>query len=277
MRRSFVYVGAAVAAVAGWKVFERWHRSWGATEDELVMELPGDELTAGPVEQSTRAVTVDATPHDVWPWVVQLGADRGGFYSYDWLENLFGLEIHSADAIVPEWQRLDVDDMVYSDNKRTSGWIIVKVVPDEALAMKQADMKVGKAMNRNDGLGFEFQWTFAPRPLPAGGTRLLVRERVAYGRRLTRWLMAPVGLVSFVMTRKMLLGIRQRCRVGATVNDARRRQRCRRRPRRRGRAQPGSGLTSAAAALRTRRRAVLASARGTSVVALPNPIGGMLP
>jgi hypothetical protein len=210
MRRSFVYVGAAVAAVAGWKVFERWHRSWGATEDELVMELPGDELTAGPVEQSTRAVTVDAAPHDVWPWVVQLGADRGGFYSYDWLENLFGLEIHSADAIVPEWQRLDVGDMVYSDNKRASGWIIVKVVPDEAMVMKQADMKVGQAMNRNDGLGFEFQWTFALRPLPTGGTRLLVRERVAYGRRLTRRLMAPVGLVSFVMTRKMLLGIKQR-------------------------------------------------------------------
>ena len=157
---------------------------------------------------------------------------------------------------------------------------MVKNVPDEALVMKQADMKVGKAMNRHDGLGFEFQWTFALRPLPTGGTRLLVRERVVYGRRLTRWLMAPVGLVSFVMTRKMLLGIKQRAsddRVGDGVNDARRRQRRRRRPRRRGRAQPGSGLTSAAAALRTRRRAVLASARGTSVVALPNPTGGMLP
>jgi hypothetical protein len=212
MRRSFAVAGAgaAVAAVAGWKVFERWHRSWGATDEEVVMELPGDELTAGAVEQSTRAVTVDATPHDVWPWVVQLGADRGGFYSYDWLENLFGLEIHSADAIVPEWQRLDVGDMVYSDNERKSGWIIVKVVPDEALVMKQADMKLGRAMNRNEGLGFEFQWTFALRPLPTGGTRLLVRERVAYGRRLTRWLMSPVGLVSFVMTRKMLLGIAQR-------------------------------------------------------------------
>lgn len=210
MRRSFAFVGAAVAAVAGWKVFERWHRSWGATDGELVMELPGDELTAAPVEQSTRAVTVDATPHDVWPWVVQLGADRGGFYSYDWLENLFGLEIHSATAIVPDWQRLEVGDMVYSDNKRTSGWIVVKVVPDEALVMKQADMKAGRAMNRNEGLGFEFQWTFALRPLPAGGTRLLVRERVAYGRWFTRRLMAPVGLVSFVMTRRMLLGITQR-------------------------------------------------------------------
>lgn len=210
MRRSLVVVGAAVTAVAGWKVFERWHRKWGATDDELVVELPGDELTAGPVEQSTRAVTVDATPHDVWPWVVQLGADRGGFYSYDWLENLFGLEIHSAAAIVPEWQRLEVGDMVYSDNERKSGWIIVKVVPDVALVMKQADMKAARAMSRNEGLGFEFQWTFALRPLPAGGTRLLVRERVAYGRWLTRRIMAPVGLVSFVMTRRMLVGIKQR-------------------------------------------------------------------
>jgi hypothetical protein len=212
MRRSFVFVGAgaAVAAVAGWKVFEPWQRSWGATDAELAMELPGDELTAGPVEQSTRGVTIDATPHDVWPWLVQLGADRGGFYSYDWLENLFGLRIHSADSIVPDWQRLAVGDMVYSDNERTSGWIVVELVPDEVLVMKQADMKAGRAMTRDEGMGFEFQWTFALRESPTGGTRLLVRERVAYGRRLARMIMAPVGLVSFVMTRKMLLGIRQR-------------------------------------------------------------------
>jgi phospho-N-acetylmuramoyl-pentapeptide-transferase len=131
-------------------------------------------------------------------------------YSYDWLENLFGLRIHSADSIVPDWQRLEVGDMVYSDNERKSGWIVVEVVPDEALVMKTADMKAGRAMSRSEGLGFEFQWTFALRASPTGGTRLLVRERVAYGRRLARVVMAPVGLVSFVMTRKMLLGIRQR-------------------------------------------------------------------
>ena len=182
----------------------------GATDAELDMELPGDELTAGPVEQSTRAITIDATPHEVWPWLVQLGADRGGFYSYDWLANLFGLRIHSADSIVPDWQRLEVGDMVYSDRARENGWIVVEVVPDEALVMKQADMKAGRAMSRSEGLGFEFQWTFALRALPTGGTRLLVRERVAYGRRLASVVMAPVGVVSFVMTRKMLLGIRQR-------------------------------------------------------------------
>jgi hypothetical protein len=212
MRRSVVVIGAgtAVAAVAGWKVFEPWQRSWGATTAELAMELSGDERTAEPVEQSTRAITIDATPHEVWPWLVQLGADRGGFYSYDWLENLFGLRIHSADSIVPDWQRLEVGDMVYSDNERKSGWIVVEVVPDEALVVKTADMKAGRAMSRSEGLGFEFQWTFALRASPTGGTRLLVRERVAYGRRLARVVMAPVGLVSFVMTRKMLLGIRQR-------------------------------------------------------------------
>jgi hypothetical protein len=212
MRRSVVVIGpgTAVAAVAGWKVFERWQRSWGATAAEFAVELPGDERTAEPVEQSTRAITIDATPHEVWPWLVQLGADRGGFYSYDWLENLFGLRIHSADSIVPDWQRLDVGDMVYSDNERKSGWIVVEVVPDEALVMKTADMEAGRAMSRDEGLGFEFQWTFALLALPTGGTRLLVRERVAYGRRLARVVMAPVGLVSFVMTRKMLLGIRQR-------------------------------------------------------------------
>ena len=225
MRRSSVFLGAAAtgAAVAGWKVFQPWQRRWGASDVEFEMDLPGDALTPGPVEQSTRAVTIDAPPTEVWPWLVQLGADRGGFYSYDWLENLFGLRIHSAEAIVPEWQRLEVGDMVYADNERTNGWIVVHVVPDEVLVMKQADMKAGRAMSRSDGLGFEFQWTFALHALPAGGTRLLVRERAAYGRRLTRRLMAPVGLISFVMTHKMLLGIEQRAernrRTTARVRD----------------------------------------------------------
>ena len=212
MRRSVV-LGTGAAAVVGATAacrMQRWQRNWGATAAEIDADLPGDELTAQPTEQCTRAITIDATPEEVWPWLTQLGADRGGFYSYDWLENLFGLDIHNADVIVPEWQHLDVGDMVWAAGSRTGGWVVVLIVPNEALVMKVADVDTRRAVTRDDGIGFEFQWTFALRELPRGGTRLIVRERVAYGRLLTRWLMAPVGLISFVMTRKTLLGIKQR-------------------------------------------------------------------
>jgi deazaflavin-dependent oxidoreductase (nitroreductase family) len=174
------------------------------------MALPGDALTPPPVDQCTRAITVDAPPEEVWPWLVQMGADRGGFYSYTWLENLFGLKIHNADRIVDEWQQLAVGDPVWGDRGRSGGWVVVHLEPNVALVMKTADPKTGRAATRAEGIGFEFQWTFALVPTEPGVTRLLIRERTAFGHRATRWLMAPVGPISFVMTRKMLDGIRVR-------------------------------------------------------------------
>lgn len=214
MRRSVAIAGAVTAAGAaaltGWRRFDPWQRDWGATPEEARAALPGDELTVEPDEQCTRAIMIAAPPDHIWPWLVQMGADRGGFYSYDWLENLFGLGIHNTDTIVAEWQQLAVGDMVWANRTRTGGWVVERIVPKEALVLKTADAATGRAASRTDRVGFEFLWTFALQPAPGGGTRLLIRERVAFGRRLTRWLMAPVGPVSFLMTRKMLRSIRQR-------------------------------------------------------------------
>ena len=85
---------------------------WGATTQEAAGPLPGDEIVPAPRMQSTRAVTIKAPVSGVWPWLVQLGAGRGGMYSYDWLENAAGLGIHSADRILPELQHLKVGDIV---------------------------------------------------------------------------------------------------------------------------------------------------------------------
>lgn len=203
-------MGAALSAVS----YRRWlkprQERWGATDEEIATELPGDGFVAGPAAQFTRAITIGAPREEVWPWIVQLGADRGGFYTYDCLENLIGFDIHSADEIVEQWQDLEVGDVVHMDRARTSGWYVVDLRPREALVLQMADLAAGRPLRRDEKLHWEFLWTFALLEAPGGATRLLVRERVAFGGALTGLLFAPVGLVSFVMTRGMLLGIKSR-------------------------------------------------------------------
>ena len=104
-----------VAGLAAYAFFVRpWHLKWGATEEELNMSLPGDGLVQNPKLNATHAITINAPVRDVWPWLVQVGQNRGGFYSYTWLENLVGCEMRNADQIVPEWQELKVGDEVWA-------------------------------------------------------------------------------------------------------------------------------------------------------------------
>ena len=96
--------------MATYPLWRRWCLTWGATGDEADGPLPGDELLAKPAIVTTRAVLVDAPPEAIWPWLVQMGPGRGGAYTYDWIENLFGLGMHSADTILPEFQDLKAGD-----------------------------------------------------------------------------------------------------------------------------------------------------------------------
>jgi hypothetical protein len=207
---------AAAVALAGAAtvVYERrlkpWQERWGATDDEIALALPGDEFVHEPAAQVTRAITIDAPREQVWPWIVQLGADRAGFYTYDRLENLFGLGIHSADEIVEEWQALESGQVVYADRAQTGGWYVMELRPHDALVLKVGDLTAGRPLRRDEKLKWEFLWTFALRDAPGSGTRLLVRERVAFDSTITKALMSPIGFVSFVMTRGMLLGIKSR-------------------------------------------------------------------
>lgn len=222
MRQAWWKSGVALATLVGsYHVAIRpWQVRWRATDEEVAARLPGDERIAEPATQVTRAIDVDAPPEAVWPWLVQLGADRGGFYSYDWLEDLFGLGIHSADAVVADWQRLAVGDLVAADARRRGGWYVVDLRPGELLALQVADLRRGRPTSRADRPGWEFLWTFALRPTPGGTTRLVVRERVAVGRRTLRLLLTPVGIVSFVMTRRMLLGLAARAEAAPLAGGA---------------------------------------------------------
>lgn len=203
-------LGAAALVVVYRRLVRPWQRRWGATDEEVRARLAGDELVAEPAEQCTRAITIDARPQEVWPWLIQIGADRGGFYSYDWLENLFGLGIHSVDRIVPEWQQRAVGDLVFANAAGSGGWYVMAVRPNEALVLQVANVAAGRPLRRDELFGWEFVWTFVLAEQADGTTRLLVRERVGFGRWITQLAMAPVGPVSFIMTRPMMRGIKSR-------------------------------------------------------------------
>jgi hypothetical protein len=192
-----VAVGGVVAA--GVALLRARSLRWGASDEELNIALPGDELVPDADLIATRAVTVGAGVDGVWPWIAQLGQGRGGFYSYDFLENLVGLDIHSADRIVPEWQDIDVGDEV-------------KFHPEGG--MTAAVVEPGRALVLRGGMPgtppFDFAWAFVVRGQPDGTTRLVVRERYRYVRWWAPLLVEPVEFISLVMSRRMLRGIRER-------------------------------------------------------------------
>src|SRR5919108_5912683 len=93
-------------------VVRPWMLRWGATDEDLRQPLPGDDLVPNPLTTSTRAITVNAPVEAVWPWLAQIGQDRGGMYSYEWLENLAGCQMRNADRIHPEWQHRAIGEVV---------------------------------------------------------------------------------------------------------------------------------------------------------------------
>jgi hypothetical protein len=202
-------VVAGIAVVAA-RSLRAWYLRWGATDDEVSSLLPGDELLAAPHLTATRAITVDATAGQVWPWIAQLGQGRGGFYSYDCLENLVGCDIHSADRIVEDWQDVAVGDTV-------------NLYPDVGLSVAEVDR--GRALVLRGGVPnvragsspYDFTWSFFLRDAPDGTTRLVVRERYEYAHRWVAALVEPVQLVSFVMSRRMMRGIKERAELATTA------------------------------------------------------------
>jgi hypothetical protein len=135
---------AAVGALAPWAyllIIRPWHINWGATDEEVRKRLSGDELVPYPALESTRAITIQAPVEEVWRWLVQLGQDRGGFYSYDRLENLAGADIHNVDRIVPQMQHLKVGDYVpmapVEWGVPMGGFTVVAIEPERAIVWRQ--------------------------------------------------------------------------------------------------------------------------------------------
>ena len=187
----------AALEVATYPLWRPWCLTWGAIDGEAARVLPGDELLAEPDIVTTRAVSVDVPPSAIWPWLVQMGPGRGGAYTYDWIENLFGLGMHSADEILPQYQDLKVGD-AQQLGARGPVLRVAALEPQRSIVLRSDD--------RN--------WVWAFSLVAAGqSTRLISRNRIATPgasrlvRALYTYAMEPGSLI---MERKMLLSIKQR-------------------------------------------------------------------
>jgi hypothetical protein len=208
-----IALGTAAAGAAAYGLVRPWFLRWGATDEEIRGPWPGDDITPDAAYQATRAITIQAPADEVWPWVAQIGQDRGGFYSYTWLENLFGARIHNADRILPNLPDRKVGDTVWMTPKERYGGKgcvrIAALEPGRSMVLVSPDdyEEVLRSGRSPGGC-----WTFILQPLDDRTTRLILRSRGAEDESV------PVKLFDcmvfdpahFIMERKMMLAIKQR-------------------------------------------------------------------
>ena len=162
VKRFFTGLGILLLVlILGYLVIRPWHLHWGATKEEVSRAMPGDLENIG----WTRAITIDATPEQIWPWLVQWGQGRGGWYSYDWLENLFRFDIHTADRILPEYQDLKIGDPICMSSSFCPSHVTV-LEPNQWLSWQALD-------DNGDPV---WTFTFGLVPVDNSHTRLTVRE-----------------------------------------------------------------------------------------------------
>jgi len=177
-------------------LYRRWHQRWGASDDEAATPMPGDDLIEQAAYRATRAITIDAPPEEVWPWLVQVGCLRAGFYANDLLDNLGH---PSARTILPQFQHLEIGQ-----------WVPMSPTPSDTTAFKVAGFEPNRWLLWHQPLS---TWSWRLTPLPDSRTRLVTRLRIHLD-----WRHPAISLFSvvlnefgdFPMMRRMLLGIRDR-------------------------------------------------------------------
>lgn len=204
MRKVFESAWAATQIafhIAFGPLLHRRRTRWGATDDEITRHLPGDELVAAPTWGYNHAITINAPRSKVWPWLLQLGQGRGGFYCYERLENLVGCDIHNVTEIRPELQQLRAGETIRM-HANGFGPPVAILDPGHALVLGGPPQPGGSNAT----------WSFYLFESPDGTTRLLERGRNAEGKGIVEklgfgpYLIDPVG---FVMSRKMLRTIKR--------------------------------------------------------------------
>jgi hypothetical protein len=192
-RHRFLLAGSAVLGAAYFAMLREPILTWGATDVEASARLPGDELLEDADGVATRAIWIDAPAGAVWPWLAQMGpSPRGGVYTYDWIENLVGLDIHSVDRVLPEFQSPQVGETIAFGSNRMR---LERVEPEQVMAWRSLDGN--------------WVWSFVFEER-GGRTRLISRNRYRLPTLVARIGMLPMEPASLVMERKMLQGIRER-------------------------------------------------------------------
>ena len=202
---AILFVALALAALY-WFPMRRWFGRWGTSATDRTRVMAGDGAVVDPTYSATLAITVDARPEHIWPWLVQMGYRRGGLYSYDWLDRLFGfLDAPSAERVLPEHQRLAVGDVIPIG--RGDGFPVAAVDPQRSMVL-----------GGETGDGFHWVWQFGLYPLDERRTRLVSRSRARLPRTLRSALfMCALEPAAFIMTRRMLLGLKRRAERLATA------------------------------------------------------------
>ncbi|HKV99295.1 MAG TPA: hypothetical protein VJN96_05700 [Vicinamibacterales bacterium] len=194
----FTFLLTVAFAALYWFPIRWWMSRWGTRPSDLTRVMAGDGLLVDPTYSGTTAVVVNAPPEHIWPWLLQMGYQRGGLYSYDWLDRLFGyLDRPSATRILPEFQHLAVGDAIPLG--RGPSWPVAAIEPNRALVL---DM-------RNLG-AIDWVWQFALYPIDGHRTQLVSRSRVRTRTTWARLLTYAIEPAGFVMTRRMLLGLKER-------------------------------------------------------------------
>jgi hypothetical protein len=207
-----------------------WERSWRASPEENARTLPGDDVIPTPTINETRAITIEAPPSAIWPWLIQMGYGRAGWYSYDRID----MRGASAEAINPDWQHLEVGQLVRTHPE--GGFKVAALEPERSLVLYMdtatigvpkapgeaptestpAGLKAAGAVGSMAMADFKGTWTFHLEPIDEHRTRLLERFRFDAleqpGSRIAR---PAMGFGVFVMTRKQMLGLRERAERGA--------------------------------------------------------------
>jgi len=188
-----------VVALYLW-VVKPWHIRWGATEDEVVRAMPGDELIPD-AGSATRAITIDATAEDVWPWLVQLGYGKAGWYSYDWIDNDFR---PSADRILPQYQDLRPGDKIL-------------MMPVMGFVVESVDRPRSIVSVLEDG---STSWCLGLYPNQGGSTRLVSRWRPKFEMTPATFFLTVLSEPgTFIMEQKMLRTVRDRVQTHSSATE----------------------------------------------------------
>ncbi|HEY90895.1 MAG TPA: hypothetical protein G4O07_03590 [Dehalococcoidia bacterium] len=190
------------------------YQKWGTTDEELQREFPGDELIKDVKGWYDHAITINAAPSNVWPWIVQLGQNKGGFYSFELLENIVGSKIHTADDIVPEFQGTVVGDRV-TLSPRGAPYIVAAIEPGRAFVLQlRVNLQTQETVDNTQPLPDKYQdssWVFFLEEAAKGTTRLISHSRNDWNQSKTNtFFYGMFGVISQVMDIQMLKGIKKR-------------------------------------------------------------------